>query len=469
MLNSYNKANKCTALKNFIFIILIVNIYNLIFRKISLNFINFFKKKILKICFYVVLVSIIFLLSHLFNNFNYINQNFSEYYLFSYNLNILGLALLYSGIVVGLIITFLADTRSYINKVFSVLYMFFFFYAIWLFINESNILNLFLYYELFLLPSFFIVYFLSPNRRSVLASIYFLTWTQFGSLLVLIGVLRIFYLCGTFNIENGFILNDTLSAYLIFFGFGIKIPMWPFYYWLTKTHVEASSFFSIYLSGFLVKTAVYLFIKFYNVLTAIFLSELFLVMFVVGVVDSSIKMWHQTDLKKLIAYTTVQEMNFLVIPILFNDYLSELIISSFIVTHCVLSSLLFFYIDIITKRYNTRSTSQITGLVHNMPTFSFFMFLTWLGFSGLPYTIKFTLELNIFNTLMCYNTLLFLITIFSMNVIGLIGFSKNLFNTLFGAVVLKDYIVYDLTKRETFIFLLLLSNLITFNTLLLIL
>lgn len=86
-------------------------------------------------------------------------------------------------------------------------------------------------------------------------------------------------------------------------------------------------------------------------------------------------------------------MNLLVIPILFNDTASEIIVALFIATHCVLSSLLFFYIDVITKRFATRSTSQITGLIHNMPTFSMFVFLTWLGFSGLPYTVKFTLEL----------------------------------------------------------------------------
>ena len=341
--------------------------------------------------------------------------------------------------------------------------MFFFFGAVWLFVNETNPLNLFLYYELFLLPSFFIVYFLSPNRRSIIASIYFLTWTQFGSLLVLIGVLRLHGLHGGYTVEAGFVSCNPLTTYLILLGFGIKIPMWPFYYWLTKTHVEASSFFSIYLSGFLVKTAVYLFVKFYSVLDASHLAPVFLSLFVVGVVDSSIKMWHQTDLKKLIAFTTVQEMNLLVIPVLFNDLSGEAIVSFFVVTHCILSSLLFFYIDVITKRFNTRATSQITGLVHLMPSFSALMFATWLGFSGLPYTIKFTLELWIFAGLLTTNAAVFAVLIISMNVIGLIGFSKHLFNSMFGAPVIHQTIVHDVTKRELAVFGFLLINLIFLN------
>lgn len=413
------------------------------------------------------LLGAVILMGFLINAFTWFSVNtvsFSNQYIFAYTTNWLGTALFYSGVVVGLIVTFLADTRTFFSKTLSTLAMFFFFGAIWLFVNETNILNLFLYYELFLLPSFFIVYFLSPNRRSILAAIYFLTWTQFGSLLVLVGILRLQSIHGGYSFETGIVTRDTTAALLILIGFGIKIPMWPFYYWLTKTHVEASSFFSIYLSGFLVKTAVYLFVKFYSILDATNLGFIFLSLFVIGVIDSSIKMWHQTDLKKLIAYTTVQEMNLLVIPILFNDVAGEIIVALFVATHCILSSLLFFYIDVITKRFATRATSQITGLSHVMPTFSAIIFATWLGFTGLPYTIKFTLELWIFTSLLTTNALVFIILIVSMNIIGLIGFSKHLFNTMFGSPVIAQAVVYDLTRRELSIFVFLLVNLVLLNS-----
>lgn len=423
-------------------------------QKLFLQYVLYFVVTITALC----LFNVLFLLAGS-------SRDFTSYYSFMYSNNILGLALLYSGVVVGFSVLFLSDVKTFFKKTAGVAGMILFFYAIWLFINELNTLNMFFYYELFLLPSFFIVYFLSPNRRSILAAIYFLTWTQFGSLLVLIGVLRLYITNGMYSFTSANVTSDTFTTLLVLFGLGIKIPMWPFYYWLTKTHVEASSFFSIYLSGFLVKTAVYLFIKFFSILNATYLTPLFLTFFVIGVVDSSIKMWHQTDLKKLIAYTTVQEMNFLVIPILFNDYTGEVLVALFIVTHCILSSLLFFYIDVITKRYNTRATTQITGLSHTMPTFSAMMFLVWLGFTGLPFTIKFTLELSIFTCLLNANALVFSLVILSMNVVGMIGFSKNLFNSMFGAPVLSDYIVLDLTKRELLFFLTLLTNLLALNSL----
>jgi formate hydrogenlyase subunit 3/multisubunit Na+/H+ antiporter MnhD subunit len=78
---------------------------------------------------------------------------------------------------------------------------------------------------------------------------------------------------------------------------------------LTKTHVEAPSGFSIYLSGFLVKSALYGFYKLTNILCGDFDTSIFITITMIGVIDASLKMWGQTDLKKLVAYGTIQEMN----------------------------------------------------------------------------------------------------------------------------------------------------------------
>lgn len=388
--------------------------------------------------------------------------NYANFY-FIYNKSFLGWSLFYTGIICGTLVFLFSDVRVFFKKSLNVLFFLGFIFSIWLFINESSSLNLFLIYELFLLPSFYLVYRLSPNRRSIIASIYFLTWTQFGSLLVLVGLLINLYRSGVFEYSTTYTLSDSLVFWLLFLGFGIKIPMWPFYYWLTKTHVEASSFFSMYLSGFLVKTAVFLFIKFYSIIGVYNYINLFLVLFIVGVVDSSIKMWHQTDLKKLIAYTTVQEMNFLCIPVLWNDYFGEVLVSLFIATHCLLSCIFFFFIDVLTKRYNTRVVSQISGLAHTMPMFSFLIFISWVFFTGIPYTIKFLLEMGVFSILYSFNFACASMLLLVMNVIGLLGFSKNVFNSLFGAPVLTDFIVYDLTKRELFLYIYLLLNLVALN------
>jgi len=77
---------------------------------------------------------------------------------------------------------------------------------------------------------------------------------------------------------------------LVFFGFGFKFPIWPFHFWLSKTHVEATGSFSMYLSGFLVKTAVFGFYKVYLALNFPDSNELFIAIAVFSTVDASLKL-----------------------------------------------------------------------------------------------------------------------------------------------------------------------------------
>ena len=421
-----------------------------------MRFTNF---NILKI-FYLIIFSLtsIFLVKYI-SYVIYLNPLFYSSQLISLNINFLGISLFISGVIVGLMVFWLSDVRIFFNKVLSILLFFLFLILIILFIVEKSYINLFILYELFLLPSFYLVYYLSPNRRSIPIAVYFLTWTQFGSLLVLVAIIYIYYNIKTMYLIQSPNLNFTFLSILLFIGFGIKIPVWPFYYWLTKTHVEASSFFSIYLSGFLVKTAVFLLSHFYAILFNVNLLNCFFVVLVIGIIDSSFKMWSQIDLKKLIAYTTVQEMNILCIPLALNSSYSEFILGLFIITHCVLSSLFFFIIDCLIKRFNTRSSIKLTGLVHITPIFGIFLFISIIFFSGLPFTAKFLCEIVIFNNLLIFNSNIFLLIFISANFIGLIGFSKNFFNILFGNSIINN-IVYDLTKKEIFIFIFLLNLLI---------
>lgn len=368
------------------------------------------------------------------------------------NVNLLGLSLFITGVWVGLIILFIGDVRTFFNKLFSLIYFLSFLILIYFFISETNYLMIFIYYELFLLPSFYLVYWLSPNRRSIVAAIYFLTWTQTGSLCLLIVILYLYSNVESFELLISLNNQPFYIIILFFLGVGVKVPIWPLYYWLTKTHVEASSFFSIYLSGFLVKTAIYLFSILYPYFNSLVFDSIFLIIICMGVIDSSIKMWHQIDVKKLIAYTTVQEMNILFLPLFWMNETSELLVSLFILTHCLLSTLLFFTVDILIKRFHTRIVTNITGIIQVMPLFGLCMIITLLLFTGLPFTIKFFLEINIFNLLLNFNIELTILIIFIANWIGLLGFSKIWFNLLFGRPQFNG-IVYDLTIRELTIYI----------------
>jgi NADH-quinone oxidoreductase subunit M len=308
---------------------------------------------------------------------------------------------------------------------------------------------------LLLLPSIFFIYKVGYTKKSYQANIYFFIWTQLGSLLVLVGVSYIYIKTGTTNFINlknfNFLESEKYFLYLIFFfGFGVKVPLWPLHFWLIKVHVEAPSGFSIFLSGFLVKTAIYCFYKttlILNIKTFYIIPVLFCIL---GLVDSSLKMWAQIDIKKLIAYATVQEMNAIYLLFNFGDSWAINAGLIFLLAHGILSALMFFLVECIYKRYNSRSLYKIYGVSQLYPNLSLAIWGMLLLFFGFPGTIKFLGEIQLC-FLLAYNDflstfILLLVFIF----INSLGFARCWFSILYGHPGYNKPNM-DLTKEETLI------------------
>jgi len=312
----------------------------------------------------------------------------------------------------------------------------------------------FILYESLLIPSFLFVYYTSTYKRGIQASLYFLIWTQLGSFLVLCAIAYIISISGTssFNsIRNlAFTNSEIWFIYLLLFlGFGFKIPVWPFHYWLTKTHVEAPAGFSIFLSGFLVKSAVYGFYRISNLLGGELDTTFFSIFAILGVVDASFKMWGQLDLKKLVAYCTIQEMSLLYLVFIWGDTLCFLGGIMLCITHSLLSSLMFFLVDCIQKRYKSRLVSEISGIVHTTPNLGISIILMVVLYSGLPGTLKFISELYIYSGLLETAPFTCLLLLFVANFLGLVGFSKCWFNVVFGlSMKNQDKLPVDLNFKE---------------------
>lgn len=189
------------------------------------------------ICFYYYLV----FLFKLNNNF-YINSmfkvrpfNYKSSYDASINFDFFGMVILLISYFVGLL-SFLALD----NKIFSKNMKYFFFLNLFIiivffFVTSNNILTIFLLYEFLLIPSFLLVFFISPGRKSTQASLYFIIWTQIGSFLVLCAV---FYIITVIGSTDLFLINSyffskieiLILSSLLFLGFGFKVPIWPFHY-----------------------------------------------------------------------------------------------------------------------------------------------------------------------------------------------------------------------------------------------
>lgn len=375
----------------------------------------------------------------------------------SFTLNLYGYIIILLALFVGFFALLVSDNKVKDDNTNIIFYFNYFILIVYLFVTINDIMLLFFCYELLLLPSFLFIYFISYTRKALQACLYFVIWTQFGSLLVLISIIYTVNLVGdsTFDAIRNFYFtrNETILIYtLLFFGFGFKLPIWPFHYWLTKTHVEASSGFSIYLSGFLVKSALYGFFTITNLLKMEFNTVVFSTIAFLGAVDASLKLWGQSDLKKLVAYCTIQEMNLILVTFLFGDTRLTLAGILFSAAHAFLSTLMFYLVDCIYRRFHSRSVYQVQGVMQQCPLLGALIFGMCILYAGLPGTIKFSCELLIFGALADSSFLTMFGLLVVVNIFGIIGFSKTWFNIIFGlpnSDAKKP--ILDLSKRELFI------------------
>ena len=430
-----------------------------------LNLIRIILLLSISISFFFYIIFIFFFYKYYCANINY--SIFSVYcliptlfinmhiYFFEFSIDFFGIIILFLAYFVGLLSLLALDNRIFYKNVKYLFSINIFILFVFFFVFSSNLLLFFLFYELLLLPSFLVVYFISPSRRAIQASIYFLIWTQIGSILVLLVITYILVNLSSFEfftIKNyTFSYNESYFLFL-FLGFGFKVPIWPFHYWLTKTHVEAPAGFSMFLSGFLVKTAIYGFYKITLLLNNELNTSLFITICIVGVIDSSLKMWGQTDLKKLVAYCTIQEMNLIYLTLCWGD--SNMVITSilFIMMHGLLSTLMFFIVDCVQRRFNSRSVVELSGILQITPSLGISILFMCILYSGLPGMLKFSCEFYLFSNLFSISPTLTIVLFFISNVIGLISFSKCWFNVTFG-IFNKNlkFIPFDLNIKELYI------------------
>jgi NADH-quinone oxidoreductase subunit M len=417
--------------------------------------------------FFFFILFLFFFLSYCLTLNNY--SIFSNYYIvpkifysnsiltFEFYVDLFGIVLLFLGYFVGILSLMALDNRIFWKNIKYLFTLNIFIIIVFFYVFSTNILMFFLFYEFLVIPSFLVVYYISPSRRAVQASLYFLIWTQIGSFLVLLVVAYIITIVGSGSFSDikiyNFSYNESCALFLfLFLGFGFKVPLWPFHYWLTKTHVEAPAGFSMYLSGFLVKSAVYGFYKITILLGNNINTTIYSSICIIGIVDASLKMWGQTDLKKLVAYGTIQEMNLIFLTFCWCD--TNAIIGGilFSATHGALSALMFYIVDCIQRRFNSRNVTELSGILQITPLLGISIIIMCVLYAGLPGTLKFTCEFYIFCGLFEVAPIMTLLVFLVANVLGLVGFSKCWFDATFGMHSRNLKLTpLDLNVKETYI------------------
>ena len=258
-------------------------------------------------------------------------------------------------------------------------------------------LDFFLFYifwEAMLIPMFLIIgIWGGPNR--IYATIKFFLYTLIGSLLMLIGIITLYAQGGhTFDIlklaEHTFPVKLQMMLFWAFFAaFAVKVPMWPVHTWLPDAHTEAPTAGSVILAGILIKMGAYGFLRFSMPILPDATQAMMIPMIVlslIGIVYGAVICLAQTDLKRLIAYSSVSHMGFVTLGLY---ALSPQSVEGGIlqmINHGVVTGALFLSIGMIYERTHTRVIADYGGLATTMPVFASFFLLFTLASVGLPGT-----------------------------------------------------------------------------------
>jgi NADH-quinone oxidoreductase subunit M len=277
--------------------------------------------------------------------------------------------------------------------------------------SSLDVVLFYVFFEFTLIPLFFLIgLYGGPDRRR--ASVTFFLYTLAGSLLTLLGVIGLvayYYLNSpnhvlTFSIPaltqglanipypDWYIANSWSSPQVLFFlllfaGFAIKVPMFPFHTWLPLAHVEAPTAGSILLAGVMLKVGGYGLFRFNLGMTPLgaeFLFPWLATLSVIGILYGALAALAQTDVKRMVAYSSVSHMGFIVLGLfsLNGTGMDGAVIQ--MINHGLTTGALFACVGVMYERYHTREMSELSGLWNRMPLWSFFLILAALGSAALP-------------------------------------------------------------------------------------
>ena len=257
--------------------------------------------------------------------------------------------------------------------------------------------DLFLFYifwEFTLIPMYFLIGIWGGERR-VYASIKFFLYTMAGSLLMLLAILYLGLNGGTFSVPDLIAGNDAFAAAnvqrLLFLGFAIafaiKVPIFPFHSWLPDAHTEAPTAGSIILAGILLKMGTYGFIRFNLPLfpeASSYFAPLIAVLAIIGIIYGAIVSFAQTDVKRLVAYSSVSHLGFVMLGIFSLNAagVEGAILQG--VNHGLSTGALFFLVGILYEQRHTRAMSAFGGIWRAIPLFTALSLIVILSSMGLP-------------------------------------------------------------------------------------
>jgi len=283
-------------------------------------------------------------------------------------------------------------------------------YFIWLLLLETSILGVFcsldlilffLFWELELIPMYFLISIWGSGRKEY-SSIKYVIYTLVGSAFMLAGILSLYFSTGSLNMTEmagltpaRAVLPLTAMFFLLFAGFAIKLPMFPLHTWLPDAHTDAPTAVSVILAGALLKMGGYGMIRLCVTIfpeVSLRYSPILVALAVIGVLYGAAVTIRQKDLKRLIAYSSVSHMGYVLLGIFALNQVSLTGATLQMFSHGIITGLLFAMVGLVYDKTHDRNLDNLGGLARRMPVIVVVFSIAGLASLGLPGTSGFAAE-----------------------------------------------------------------------------
>ncbi|MBS4538351.1 hypothetical protein GOQ27_07735 [Clostridium sp. D2Q-11] len=311
------------------------------------------------------------------------------------------------------------------------------------FLQSDDIFNIFVLLELItILSTILIIY--KKDGYSVRAGLYYLIFNSVGMIFFLLGLILLYSLSGTLNMEvisrRISMFENTalvrLSYIFIIASLGVKSAFFPVYTWLPRAHGAAPASISALLSGLLVKSGLYAFIRINQMYDIQILQNFFFILGVCTAISGAIIALSQNDIKQILAFSTISQIGIILVGL--SSFKEGLYIGGIahIFNHAIFKSLLFLGAGAILNRYGTRRVTEIRGVFKESPLLSIFMIIGILSITGAPlfngYISKTIIKYGITNKVLgsTFMNIMNILTIMYFMKFSQIFFGESIVNTI---------------------------------------